>query len=1022
MNKKDCQKFDLNKEQYNVVKFGKGTLLVEAGPGSGKTTVIVARIKHLIREKNVPPESFLVITFTRKAAESLKLKLKDCLEKEEIEKMQISTIHSFCLKFLKSRNQSVNLLDDDSEERKILFVQKHKKDLGFIGNYPLKNGQIPKVVDKFGEYTNFKVKSDKLIRHLKRNRPFSQCYVMFTNEHEYFTNEQIENKGLKEDWYNARFQQVARAYPIYLDLLDENSLVDYNTLQLKTLEELKSNPKTPYTTILIDEFQDTDPLQFEIFKILREKVNYFTAVGDVDQRIYSFRSTFKDYFKELENKKDATRISLNCNYRSTENIVDLTDKFIKYQRDENSLKDLKAANNIENGGYNNPSFIIETPMPQKRDEKKQAYIEEADKIFEIIKDIEKYTKAGYKDIAVLYRKHSSQTVSYLVDKLKEARIPFSIKGQADLKDQKEVKAIIIMLWYITRKLDDSYIFLSEEYDWLNLKGFYDDELEGIFWHLTDETKQYLKELQETFEDEVVKSRNKINPYKEIKPFRTTGNEKEDVLVKIFKEVKKPVIDLNKIHENDRKFFAKLNKLRKMAEKNSIEILEVYYELLAMSTYFENVEKNMSEVLNLAMLTQTISNYEEYISQTFVQGLYYFLRRMIRGYSSNYEDKDGIQLMTVHAAKGLEFPVVIVPSLQKDEFPMKVKEEKHGYTTPNKYLTYKCVDDDENQAVSVEEESEHYIEEEERVVYVAMTRAADLLILSCLGENPEGIKCIKSDLKPYSSEELKEVTVEKDFKKEDIKEPVVLNYSKYTKFLSCPFKFNLGYNLGFRRPGIKAATNRGTVFHEIMENVNQKLKEGHVVSEEELIKITQDEFKSRFDIDSNLEYYEEFQENVIYYYNEYSKDKEVLETELAFEIDRGKYILNGAIDLIYKTAENEIVILDYKYAKYDEDHIGGYTKQLYIYASALRQLPKYKDYKIKKAITHFVLGDGENRDYQHKVEIDEDVMKYELNKLNEVADCISNGNFPKKPEKPYICNKCSYRKFCKPEDFANELIE
>ena len=81
------------------------------------------------------------------------------------------------------------------------------------------------------------------------------------------------------------------------------------------------------------------------------------------------------------------------------------------------------------------------------------------------------------------------------------------------------------------------------------------------------------------------------------------------------------------------------------------------------------------------------------------------------------------------------------------------------------------------------------------------------------------------------------------------------------------------------------------------------------------------------------------------------------------------------------------------------------------------MPEYKDYKIKKAITHFVLGDGQNRDYQHEVEIDEEVMKYELNKLNEVADCIGNGIFPKKPKKPQICKKCSYKKFCKPDEYA-----
>ena len=118
--------FSPNDEQRDVIKFGKGNLLVEAGPGSGKTTVIVERIKRLIKKEEVKPETFLVITFTRKAAQNLQIKLKKELDEETVKKMQISTIHSFCLEFLKGRNKIINLIDDDSDERKELFVRKNR--------------------------------------------------------------------------------------------------------------------------------------------------------------------------------------------------------------------------------------------------------------------------------------------------------------------------------------------------------------------------------------------------------------------------------------------------------------------------------------------------------------------------------------------------------------------------------------------------------------------------------------------------------------------------------------------------------------------------------------------------------------------------------------------------------------------------------------------------------------------------------------------------------------------------------
>ncbi len=1011
MTKKD--EFNPNDEQKEVINFGKGNLLVEAGPGSGKTTVIVERIKKLI-SKGVNPETFLVMTFTRKAAENLQLKLKKELDKEIVSKMQISTIHSFCLEFLKDRNQTINLIDDDSDERKELFVRKNKYKLGFTDHHIVKNYQFPSVVDKFSEYTNFKVKTDELIDYVESEKQYSQEYERFIDENRYFSKKRIEEAKLKEDWYNARFQQTARAYPEYLKLLNENSLVDYNTLQLKALEELESNGETKYKTVLIDEFQDTDPLQYRIFKILLRQADYFTAVGDIDQRIYSFRSTFKDYFDELEQEFETTRISLNCNYRSTKDIVNLTDSFIKYQRSEFSKKELKA----KNQKYDNPSFLVETEISQKRNEKKFGYLNEAHKILEIIEKLDENGQiSDFSDIAVLYRKHASNTISYLIDLLYEAEIPFSVKGRKDLEKQKEVKAIIILWWYITRKTDYSYISSQEEYNWINLSAFYDENLEGAFWKLADSTKDYIRNLQESFEDKVKKVRNELNPSANgrQKIFRTTHKENEQILIEIYNNVEKPVIDLDKItDENDKAFFEKLESLRnKTFSKEPPEILEVYYQFLEMSAYFDDVESNINQASNLATLSQSMSNYEEFISSNDIRGFYFFLTQTIRNFGAYYGDDGGVQLMTVHAAKGLEFPVTIVASIEKKEFPKEVKDPKRKasnimfkdtFYTPNDCLEYKYFTDEngEYRPVTIEEENKATLEEEERVIYVAMTRAADLLIVSSLGELPDRMANIKDCFKPFSFKKLEKVKIDKHFENSE-EEQLVLNYSKYTKFCSCPFKYNLGYNLGFSRPGAKAA-NRGTVFHEIMEKVNLKLIEGKKVENDELINIIYEVYGSMFDINQNPEEYGEFKDNVINYYEKYAKEKEVLGAELDFEIDMGEYLLNGAIDLIYKTGENELVILDYKYAEFDENHIDGYIKQSHLYAAAVKEMPEFKDYTVKKAIIHFVL-----KDHPHIVEINDEDVSNELKGLDEVAKKIKKGNFSKYSDD---CERCVYRIFCK----------
>ena len=184
--------------QKEVINYGKGSLLVEAGPGSGKTTVLVERIIHLI-DKGVDPETFLVITFTNKAADNLKFKLRKELSKREelldrrnlkpndvVLKMQISTIHSFCFNYLKNlkigsekKYETLTLIDDDASERKTLFIKKNKRRLGFKGYSTIFDNHIPDIIKKFDEYTSFNVDRDRLAKAISISRPVSQDYKDF---------------------------------------------------------------------------------------------------------------------------------------------------------------------------------------------------------------------------------------------------------------------------------------------------------------------------------------------------------------------------------------------------------------------------------------------------------------------------------------------------------------------------------------------------------------------------------------------------------------------------------------------------------------------------------------------------------------------------------------------------------------------------------------------------------------------------------------------------------------------------
>lgn len=1075
--------------QEKVIEYGKGTLLVEAGPGSGKTTVIVERIKHLIRQ-GVDPESFLVITFTNKAADNLKYKLRKELSNEIVLKMQISTIHSFCLELLKSRDIQVKLIDDDSSERKTLFIKKFSEELGFIGESTVLDYQIPAVISKFGEYGSFNVDSNMLGEMISDSRPVTQSYINFVNSMKFFSKKLIDDhdkpldkndedfniKSYKQNWYNARFRQIVKAYPIYLKLLDENGYVDYDTLQKKTMEELARDSKTQYTTVFVDEFQDTDPLQFRIFQYLRENCDYFTAVGDVDQHIYAFRSSFNDFFDEMVKKEGHKTIPLDINFRSSENIVNLTEEFISPQRKDTSNKEMKS----DGKPYNNPNFLIENEDSDG----------EALNIYQIIKYLkENQIIRDYSDVAVLYRKNKDKTIKSLTEMLSNSSINFSIKGQKDLSEKTWVKSIITLLWYVSRKTYLGHVPSKKELkEELNLNAFCGDYFETPFWNLDKSTIDYLNSLQEDFYGDVLRVENEFRQERGASGVRAAKRVKEnedlETLVKIFSQVQVPIIDLEKIENpKDKEFFSQLERIREeiypkkpesskdydklpsnegenlklISDNSSVElevdskeesepltVLAIFYKLLALSNIYD-YEMSYDEIADIALLTQIISNYESFISERDIRGAFFFLTDAIKQYDSFHKDNDGVQLMTIHGAKGLEFPVTIITSLQKEKFPMKVKDPERNedyvfpndtYYTPNECLEYKTTLKKENgewvpKTLSIEEENILSAEEEDRVLYVAMTRAKDLLILSTIGEVPEQIEGIKDSLTDFSYDELDKVKFEWDFEENNLKgddeeiadelesleEPVVLNYSRYTQYISCPFKYDLGNNLGFIRSGSAKAANRGSVFHEIMEELNLMLLDGITVSKEELEEIIIKHYKPMFDIEEGDVEFEEFKENVINYYYKYSVNREVLEAEFDFELLRGNYLLNGAIDLVYREEDGEVVILDYKYAEFDENHIDAYVKQAYIYASALREIPEYEKYDIKKAIIHFVKGDK-----PYTVNIDEERMKKEKANLSIVAGKIKNEEYEKEPERAEDCSRCSYRYFCKPKEYASQLYD
>lgn len=991
----------LNENQQKVVEYnGNKPLLVEAGPGSGKTRVIIERVKFLINELKVNPSSLLVITFTRKAANELKDRLSEDIPKNIINEMQISTIHSFCLDFLKKRGNVTNLIDDDSGEKRRLFIQKYKYKLGFKNEFYLADYQIPSVINKFDEYTTFKVDIDGLIDYIKQTRPIDKEYVDFVNSFKFFPSKKVrENEKFKKSWYNARFLQTPKAYVKYLELLDLFNAVDYNTVQIKFLESLKENPETQYTNILVDEFQDTDPVQAEIFEILLKNAESFTAVGDVDQSIYSFRGSFRDYFEEFYNKYNAELISLNYNYRSTNNIIRTSEAFIKPQRKEYSKKYLVGARNEDK-----ESYILESLDPQ----------EEAQKIFNLIKDLKDNGKIRqYSDVAILYRSIvSNKNIPFLIDEFKKNDISYHISGTEDLIESDEVKSILTLFYYIARKLDHSYGMSNLEKEWLNLRAFCGIDFIPKFRKLAVETKRYLMELQENFENDVLKTEKEV--YFELtgkksrkKKFNGVFTRNEDVLIEIFKRVNKPVVDLDLIEDTgDREFFTELEKLRENVfssdEEDKLTILEVYYELLNLCGYFDDLVINNGdyelELENLSKISRTIFNYESIISANDVRGLFFFLTNVIEGYGTSSSDVDGVQLMTVHKAKGLEFPVTIVSSLSEYNFPLAPRDpmrEKDNinkddtFYTPNKFLEYKdCSEADEvNLGLA----------EENRVIYVAMTRAQDILVLSVVGKMPEEICRISNYFN--KNLDLDNMSISSVGSKPE-ENKLNLSYSSFADYNNCPWRYNLLNKLHFK-VSQKEVTKMGSIIHEALDVINQEIKDSGEISKENIEKIAKDTYYLHGGTD---EEFDDYMDSIFDYYNEIGFDITVVDSEVPFSIDRDNYRFNGAIDLIYKNQNGEYGILDYKNTIFKDYNREKYAQQLLTYILALKNDSKYCDIEITEAKI-YAIKSRSLIDFN----IGESRLATQKEEIQNTADLINSHEFNKN-ESSY-CNICEFLKYC-----------
>ncbi len=578
----------LNDEQKDAILFNNGPLFVVAGAGTGKTRTLTNKVAYLYK-MGISPYNMLVLTFTNKAAKEMQQRVNKILNLD-INFPNISTFHSFAYKFLK---ENINFLGrkinsdfsiaDESDSKKIIkdIIDediKIKKDANAI----------------YKDISNYKIKN--------------------------ITPTSLDN-----------FDEILKKYE---EVLEKNNLIDFDNLLLFTKEILEKNDSinkkysTMFTNILVDEFQDTDKIQYEILKLLCKdniKKNIF-VVGDPDQSIYSFRGAAYEnndnFIKDFKSKI----LTLNKNYRSTSNILDCANNLISYNNDRSTLckdKMLVGSNGL---GSN---VIIQVF---------DKYLDEAKSIAKHIKYLIVAEKVKPSDIAILIR--SNYLSRIFEEELIFENIPYIIYGDVSFFQRKEIKDLIAYLKLIINPNQDYY-----------LKRIINTPKRQIgkttIENLIDITKRvsYEKNID-------------ISIYEAINFFES-GKTKEKLLnfKNIIEDIRNKFKNSFDIYDSLLYFIDKIEYYKYLSQiisddssyKDKIDLIDQLFNNIVENSKKYDKDKNSLELVKLAL--------EEIELLTDIESDNSFSEKVI--------------ISTFHQVKGLEFDTVIMPAMEEQIIPNSI---------------------------------------------------------------------------------------------------------------------------------------------------------------------------------------------------------------------------------------------------------------------------------------------------------------------------------------------------------------
>ena len=603
----------LNERQKEAVLATEGPVLVLAGAGSGKTTVLVNRIAYMISEKHIRPWNILAITFTNKAAREMKDRIERLLG-DTAKDMWIGTFHSVCVRILRS---CIDLL-------------------GYSRDFVIYDTADTKTVMK------------ECLRELdidEKSFPVRNVLSIISNAKNDLMDAATFENVYKSDY---RMSIIAKIYYRYQTKLRKNNAVDFDDIILNTVKILSENPdvlskyQDKFQYILVDEYQDTNNSQYLLINLLAQANRNLCVVGDDDQSIYKFRGANIGNILNFEDDySDVQKITLDQNYRSTQNILDAANSVISNNKGRMG-KSLWTSN-----GDGNKVFVY-------------TGTNEYDEARYIARQIKKHfdEQGSFSDCAILYRTNAQSRV--IEEMLMRESVPYKVLSGLRFYDRKEIKDIIAYLRVVYNPNDD-----------VSLARIINEPKRKIGNATLEKARNIAREKETSLYDVI----SHADDYPEFK----TAIKKLLGFSEIIKSLIKlkdtvTIEDLTGRILNDTGYMPALVMEDTTESKTRIENLG---EFISVITEFEKNEETGN----------TLGEFLENIS----------LVSDIDGYDEN---EDSAVLMTIHSAKGLEFPIVFLSGLEEGLFPGMRSMES---------------DDD--------------IEEERRLCYVAITRAKEQLYIT-----------------------------------------------------------------------------------------------------------------------------------------------------------------------------------------------------------------------------------------------------------------------------------------------------